>query len=367
MGAPVSDPDPDVTPETPAPTPTPAAPAAPVATPTPTPTPPPAAPQTPPAPTPSADPAAQTQAAPAAPGYDSARDFVAKALGYKSDTYGDDESFLRAMVAGEQTLKRQLEEAKQLAQYGQLYLQNLPQKPAEPDKPDPFAAYKAPEFNNAWLSMVERTADGNIQLRPGADPSILPKIHAYQQYRDEVAQKLTTDPMGYLKPIIEHYAGEKAQALVEQQFAKMQADQYANSVIQQNADWMCQKDSNGRYLLNPATGMPMLSQAGERYAFYVKKAADRGMPQDMQVEYANALLSRDLYAPQAQSAAAVAQGDQAKQAIIQQMNRNGNRDGSMLGGTGNPAPPQNENLSITERLRYALRNHSDADFAASQP
>lgn len=306
-----------------------------------------------PSPAPSAptEAAAQTQTTPETPSYASARDYAARALGYKADSYADDESFLRALVTGEQTYRRQLDEARQLAQYGHLYLQQQ-QQPKPADKPDPLARYKAPEFNPAWLSMVEKDEQGNLRVRPGsgADPAIIPKLHAYQNHQAEVAQQLTRDPVGFLKDMVENIAAEKAQALVQEQFQRHQSEQYVNSFLRDNSSWLLQQDSQGRIVQNPATGQAMLTPAGTRFLHYMQEAERYGITNPAAQEaYATNGLKAELYAPNAQGARAVAEGDKQKQQLLQTMNR-GNRSGSMTPTESGGPDTQNPALSLKERL-----------------
>lgn len=295
-------------------------------------------------------PPGQLATPPAAPAYESARDFAAKALGYKADTYSDDESFLRAVLTGEQTLRRQLDEARQLAQYGHLYLQQQQPKPAATDKPDPFARYKAPEFDQTWLSMVERTPEGGLRLKEGADASILPKLHAYQRHQAEVAQKMTTDPIGYLREAFETIAAEKAQAVVQEQLQRAQGDQYANTFLRDNASWLLQQDSQGRVVQNPATGQAMLTAAGGRFLHYMQEAERYGITNPAAQEaYATNGLKAELYAPAAQGNQAVTDGDRQKAALLQATNR-GNRSGSMTPPESGGPPVQNQALSLRDRL-----------------
>lgn len=328
---------------------------------------PPPTPSAAPTPTPEAStpaPAQQTPT-PAAPAYESARDFAAKALGYKADTYADDESFLRAIIVGEQTLRRQVEEARQREAY--LYHQQSQPKPAAVDKVDPLARYKAPEFNQAWMTMVEKDAEGNLRLRPGADPSILPKLHAYQNHQAEVAQQLTRDPVAYLKDMVEHVAAEKAQAIVKEQFERSQGDQYVNTFLKDNARWLLQTDSQGRIVQNPATNQAMLTPAGGRFLHYMQEAERYGITNPQAQEaYATNGLKAELYAPAAQASQAVDAGDKQKQALLQQMNR-GNKSGSMTPPESGGPAVQNENLSLGQRLLKVFDAHGvkDSDFAAS--
>ncbi len=320
-------------------------------------TPPPSTPATPVAPV-----AAAAPAAPAAPGYESARDFLAKRLGRQTSSYADDESYLMAWDAETQTLRRQLDEAKQLAQLGHLYLQQQQPKPPAADKPDPFARYKAPEFDQAWLSQVERTPEGELRLRPGGDPAIIPKLHAYQRHQAEVAQKMTADPIGYLKEAVETIAAEKAQSLFQEQFQRIQAEQNANTFLRENASWMLQQDSQGRFVHNPATGQPMLTPPAERYLQYMQQAEKGGANQAFQQEYAAACLYRDMNTPAAQGAQAVDVGEKQKQALLAANNRN--RSGSMTPPESGGPPVQNQALSLKERL-LQLPDEVFAPMAAS--
>ncbi len=311
----------------------------------------------------SSTPPPQSTPAPTTPAYESARDFASKALGYKADTYSDDESFLRAVVAGEQTLRRQLAEATQLAQYGHLYLQQQQPKAPAADKPDPLARYKAPEFDQAWLSQVEKDEAGNLRPRPGADPAIIPKLHAYQRYQAEVAQKMTSDPAGYFKDLIENVAAEKAQAIFQEQFQKSQSDQYTNNFLRENSNWLLQQDSQGRIVQNPATGQAMLTPAGGRFLHYMQEAESLGITNPVaQERYATRGLQAELYAPAAQGRQAVDAGEVQKQALLNANNRN--RSGSMTPPESGGPPVQNSALSLKDRL-LQLPDEVFAPMAAS--
>jgi hypothetical protein len=326
-------------------------------------------------PTPSPTGAAATPApvAPAQPTYAGARDYAAKALGYSNaGQYADDAAFLQAMIAGQQTYAKQVQEMQQLAQFGQLYLQQQSQaaKPQPTSPNDPLAAYKAPEFNPAWQNAIERTESGGFKLRDGADPSILPKFLAYQQHRQDVADKLLANPAEFLKPLVSHLVQEQAAALVEQRFGAQQNEQYVNGFMQQNAAWLYSRDNAGNPVVNPVTRQPMLSPTGQRFYEHLRAAEQYGIKDPTaQEKYARALLTADLMQPAAQTQNAVQQGDAAKAALLASMNRRPNQSGSHVGqdNTGHQAPAtQNSSMSLEERLRANLRANgfTEESFAA---
>lgn len=363
LATPVANVATDPPPATPAiePTPAPAAPAA--ATP-------PATPPTTPAATPPGTPA--PAAAPAAPTYEGFRDYAAKALGYAdASRYADDASFCQALVAGQQVAQRQVAEAQQWIQYGQLYLASERQKqlasaPASP--PDPLAAYKPPEYNPAWQESIEPTENGGFKLREGADATILPKFLAYQQYRRDIGQKIISDPVGFLKPLIAHQVQEQAQEIVQKRFAEQAERQHVDEFMKTNSPWLHRQDASGRSIVDPVTLSPILTPAGDRLLFHLKRASDKGMPPDIAEEYAMAKLVADMHTPRIQQQAAVATGDAAKAAVLQNMNRAPAPTGSLVGpdNTGHTAPAQqNTSLSLKEQLMRNLQaaGHNDASMS----
>ncbi len=310
---------------------------------------------------------ASSQQQPTEPKYAGARDFVAKALGWaNAETYGDDAAFLTALVEGQKTAQQQLQQMQQLAQFGQMYLNERQQAHRTQQTPaaaaDPFAAYKAPEFNPAWQGMVERNPEtGEWKVRGGADPSILPKFLAYQQYRQEMGDKFLSNPVDFIKPIVTQLAQEQAKAMIQEQFGQQESTQYVNSFMQQNSNWLFQTDSAGNRVANPMTGKPVFSAAGNRFYQHLRDAEQSGITNPQaQEKYARALLMADLSRPQH----AVANGDQAKADLLKKMNRNPNASGSFVGSdqSGHTAPAQSqEGLSLNDRLRNALSKFSDAD------
>ena len=339
-----SSPTPTETPATPVAQATPEAPAA-SAAPTPTPEPP---------------AAAQEQER-----YAGARDYAQRALAYQQAAqYGDDAAFINAMIAGQQTAQQQLAEARQLAQYGQLWLQQQAQqqRPAPAAAPDPLEMYKVPQFNQQWMQHVEQTPTG-WKLREGGDPAALAQINAYQNRRTEIADKLLSNPAEFLQPLVAKMVQEQASQLVQESFQQNQQAQYVNSFMQQNAGWLFQRDAGGNPVVNPVTQKPIISPAGQRFYQYLRNAEQMGITSPAaQEEYAKAKLSVDLLQPQAQQQTAVANNANAKQQLLNQMNRNPDRSGTTVAQSGaRGLAEQNSNLSLADRMTAALRAAGETD------
>jgi len=310
------------------------------------------------APTPATEAATPTPAptpAPSQPEYRDARDYMLRALGYQAAAqYNDDPSAIQGLVQGFQTAQQQLNEARQLAQYGQLYLQEQARRVApQPQQADPLAAYKAPEWNPNWLnSIVKDPATGQLSVAPGADPAILPKFMAYQTHRQELADKLFSDPAAFLQPLVQKMVQDQASSLVQERLGADRQEQYVNGFMRENAGWLFNRDSAGNSVINPATGKPIMSAAGQRFYSHLRDAENMGISApEHQEQYARRMLTLDLAQPSLQRGNALAANDAAKQNVLDQMNRRPNQ--------ATPAPPiastEQSHLSLAERMTNALK------------
>jgi hypothetical protein len=320
---------------------------------------------------------AQATAAAQAQGFPNARAYAAH-LGYQNaNSFADDQAFLQSLIAGQQTYQQQLAEAKQMAQYGQLWLaeqSKRQQQPAPGSAPaDPLAVYKAPEFDPRWEAQVTRDpATGELKLVPGADPTILPKIHAYQEHRRNITDKFLSDPVAFLQPLISNLVGKQGQQLIETRLGAMQEQQYTDSFISTNRGWLFQADSAGRQVTNPATGQPLFTPAGAAFVKHLKFGAEQlGIQGSARQEhYARTALAAEMQMPGAANQAAIANDAAAKAALLAAQNRNNpNRSGSLVGpdATGHTAPAaQNPHLSLKEQLAAAFQQEgmTDAMIAA---
>src|SRR6266852_872227 len=164
-------------------------------------------------------------------------------------------------------------QAEQYQQYAQRYMQHagqfeqwLGQQQAQ-QQPQPKQWWAPPEYNPTWRNLVTRDPEsGEYKLAPGAPPEVLPKLLAYEQYRRDFADKLTSDPVSTLKPFIEDVAKQIAQAQVQQHLGSYQDQVYADNYIQQNSGWLHQRDpKTNDVVVDPFTKQPLLSAAGQRF------------------------------------------------------------------------------------------------------
>lgn len=330
--------------------------------------------QTAPATTPAQTAAASTQTAPDQAAADPAvqaaaaqqnltvRDYL-KSLGYQgAGDYQDDRSALQAMYSGFSSAQQQLAEAKRMATYGQLWLDQQSKAQTAPATPaaDPLAAFKAPEFDPRWASQILKDpTTGELRVAPGADPTILPKMLAYQQHREKISDQFLQDPVSFINKIVESAIPQRANEIVEKRLAALQEQQFADNFISQNEKFLFQHDAVGRKVTNPITGQPIPTADGAYFYHAMKYGHDRFGITDSakQAEFAQMAMKARNAEPALATQTAVRTGQQAQQAVLDANRHNPNQSGSMVGAgnTGHLAPDtQNTGLSLTEQLRIAL-------------
>lgn len=251
--------------------------------------------------------------------------------------YPDDESFLRAVVAGlregaaYQLQLRQLVErlqggvggveaagsgAARGQTQGQAQVQGQAQGQGQGQVQGQASGLEAifgpaPEWNPAWNQLIVVGPDGRPSLVAGADPSILPKFIAYQEYRSRVADALISQPEKVIGPLVERAAAEVARKQVEEYAAAQGAQAYVDKVIRENTSWLHQRDENGNVILGPS-GLPLLTPEGKRFQELLFQAESLGIA-DMRAQerYAKDMMRSEYLAAmyrQQQAAAAAAAG-----------------------------------------------------------
>lgn len=283
---------------------------------------------------------------------------------------------------------QQLQQLQQLAPYVQSYQQHAPafsrflqeqqraaQQPApvNPQQPKSWKQqiWNPPEFNPSWMSMLKRDEQGNLALQPGVPPDVLPKYQAYQQYRQEFAEKFLNNPIDTMEPIIQQIVRAEAQQLVQQSVSQQRDHQFANSFVQENTSWLYERDAMGnvaqQQIFNPTTGQyslaPVMSAWGQRFTQYVQQeAADqqrRGyMDVQRQQQVAMAMIQRDyaisqLRAGQSQPGDAVPASPQnprvaANDAILRANNPAAAQPGTQ--GNANPGPQKVTKQNLRQQL-----------------
>lgn len=252
-----------------------------------------------------------------APAYTSVRDAL-RSMGVNlGENVADDRAALEHLVGA----YRRNGDLQQLAQHGQVYLQHADrfqaylasQRDEEARKQQQAQAswWKAPEYDPSWASKLVRDANGNIQVLPGNDPSILPKFMAWAEHQRSFMDKFAQDPIAAIKPGIEQLVREQAQQMIQQHLGQYSQQQQAQALLAQHADWLYEQDAS--------TGQRKLSEWGNRYAGYVQEAHNMNITDPArQDRYARSMVQRDyLLTRQGQADQQASQQTQAQQAQAQ--------------------------------------------------
>lgn len=161
------------------------------------------------------------------------------------------------------------------------YQQWLQSQQQPKQEPDPW--WNPPKVEDTWKQYIIRDPEtGREVVDPNAPLDARAAIQNYQAYTTNFAKKLVTDPENTLKPFVEQVAMQKAQELVQQQLGQYTAQNYVQSLEQQNADWLY--DQNGQ-----------ISPEGRAIQGYINQAAQAGIgTPEARWQYATSMLERDL-------------------------------------------------------------------------
>ena len=280
----------------------------------------------------------------------------------------DDLAIARDLYASRQGFaesQRQLQQYQQIVPYANEYLRNQQAFEAWRESQAAASAPKPVETPKWWNPpAIDETYKGYIVRDPQSGKEVIDPnapLHAqealrkYQDYTANFARKFVTDPENTLKPFIEQVAVQKAQELVQQHLGQYQAQNYVQSLEQQNADWLY--DARGQ-----------ITPEGQAIQGYISQASQMGIQSpDARWQFATGMLQRDLlnmrytqmqqapppaapqYAPPAPEPDPVAA--QNMQFLRERATRTPNRSA----GTSEPRAPR-PRMSFEDRLKSQLSN-----------
>ena len=161
---------------------------------------------------------------------------------------------------------------------------------------------------------------------PGGPPDAAIQVQAYQQKLQEVQWELFNNPTKLLAPLIAAEAQKIADQRYEQRFSQHQGQQAAQSIIQQNSEWLFDRNPDGSQVqdYNPATGSyrPRLSSYGRYYTQQVQRLEQQGVTSpELQHQLAFAQLQNAILLAQRQQQQAPAQGQQQAQQFVDAANQ----------------------------------------------
>lgn len=257
---------------------------------------------------------------------------------------------------------QQLQQYQQVIPYAQEYLRNQKEfeawRAAQASQPKPQEAPKwwsPPEVRDEWKSYIIRDPQtGREVIDPNAPLHAKEALRQYQDYTANFARKFVTDPENTLKPFVEQVAMQKAQELVQQHLSQYTAQNYVQSLEQQNADWLY--DQNGQ-----------ISREGQAIQAYIDQAKQFGIQSpEARWQFATGMLQRDLLnlryqqmqAQGAQPLPAMREqppADPVAQQNMEFLRERAARTPNRSAGTTEPRAPR-QKMSFEERLRSQLAN-----------
>lgn len=212
-----------------------------------------------------------------------------------------------------------------------------------------------PQVKDEWKQFIVRDPEtGREVIAPDAPMDAAATIKAYQAYTANFAKRFVTDPEGTLKPFIEDIAKSKAEELVKQSLGQYTAQNFVQSLEQQNSDWLY--DQSGQ-----------VTPEGRAIQSYIEQAAQVGI-QDPQARwaYATGMLERDLLnlryqqmqqmmaqPPEPPPAPVAPQPDPVAQSNMQFLRERATRAPSRSGGATEPRAPRPKQ-TFEEKLRAQL-------------
>jgi hypothetical protein len=278
-----------------------------------------------------------------------------------------------------------VQQATDLARYGQYYLANrqkFEQQVAQPEtaaKQAEKPLWQVPEWNPQWESFLLKDpttgrlmADqfGNPQVIPGADPGLALKYSARRQWERDTLQKLVTDPMAVLEPLLERFVGDRFGKLYEEKSKAQQGTGFVNDFLSPaKSPWLYQLGPDGRPVVNQFSGTPALSPAGQVFKGYAEHLDTIGV-KDPQAAATIAQMLTEHAAMKAKLAgggattetATAADPNAVNEAMKTQAVRSANGANRIANRhpAATPAAPQAQpgrpRARLGERLRAALKN-----------
>lgn len=277
----------------------------------------------------------------------------------------DDVSIARTLyqsMQGYQQAQQQLRQYQDVMPATMEYMQNrqryqewmAAQQAQQQKAQEPAKWWNPPQVKDTWRNYIIRDPQtGREVIDPNAPLEARMALQEYQTYTADFAKRFVTNPEDTLKPFIEQVAQQKAQELVQQHLGQYTAQNYVQSLEQQNADWLY--DTNGQ-----------ISPEGRAIQGYIDQAAKSGITSpDARWQYATSMLERDLLnlryqqlmagmqqAPLPQEMAPPPEPPVA-QSNMQFLRERATRTPSRSGGATEPRAPRPK-MTLEERLKSQL-------------
>lgn len=305
----------------------------------------------------------------------SLRDRLSSELGIDTTNWEDDGQVVDLLRHVQDAFTQQ----QQLAQYGQRYIQEYDQfekwkqsqqqqqlgmQQQQPAEPEPEYYWpKSPDWKPEWENQI--TFDRNGQM-VASDPALLPKYQSWLKWRRDRQEALLQDPVramdGGLRNLINSVLDERG-VLSQQQVQQQREQEFANSFVIANREWLYQSDPRSGQPLRDQSGNPVLSPLGAALANEMWALEQDGV-KDPARQLDRALKSLQPYFQQMQAQAAqqpqaaqqaAPNGVDPKERFLAGAGHSPNRSNT-VSRSALPHVPQNERQSYQEMLQQAGRD-----------
>lgn len=216
--------------------------------------------------------------------------------------------------------------------------------------------FQLPEYDPAWLQMVQHDDAGNLVAKSGADPTLPQKIQAYARAREDAVNRFLANPVGTLQQGIGPMVYQAAEQIASQKVAELQRELALRQYERDNADWVFvnQRDKSGG-----------ITPAAQIWNTHYREAVQRGLPDPIAFADAHldALAFRQDLAHANQARAAQAAGKTAKDRdteLLKKAARTAGRSGAAQAAGGKKVPAKDP----WAKLRAELKDLPEEDLAS---
>lgn len=232
--------------------------------------------------------------------------------------------------------------------------------------------HNPPEFDPRWRSQITKDLDGNLVPAPGAPPDVVQRYLAYEDYRQKIADKFTSNPYEFIEQPARHLAREEAKAVYQELLREQQEKQFIQQTVNApEMSWVHQRDQKGN-IVTDFSGKPVFTPYGQAYLQSVEELYQAGVPVHLQQKYALAAVQAEyarspeylqsLAQPQAQPGAAQAQANEQFHAKHEQTP---NMQGILPGPAQGVTPPiTGQYADARDLLQQTLKDYTDKDVEA---
>lgn len=149
--------------------------------------------------------------------------------------------------------------------------------PAAPANP-----FGVPAFDISQISMLRRNPEtGQYEAVMGAPPGLAQQAEQYQQAVVQATHNFFQNPEKYLEGIVRKLASEVADQRSQTHLGQYQNQQFAQTTLAQNAEWMYERDAAGNVVqdwdMNSGRPKAKLSPWGHEYARRVIELNQQGI------------------------------------------------------------------------------------------